>query len=239
MISSSKADVQTLNLECLDCEGFAKINIKLETKGANNSNVNKVLKRISKFNDEKEDKLSKPSLIKLIYMSSRNLELNSALKKLMRINTWCVTHEIRKYLWQSMLLINEENNKNYNYYEQVKTLLGSLNDNVSVDFPNFVNFGEHSNFYFLNSTGKFKVKRLLFIYAYNYPDVTFSPAIISISSLFLHYMEEHEVYQVICSLFNRKDYLVETQMSWKANCLVFNKLMKIFCVCSQLIKIIC
>jgi hypothetical protein len=231
-MTSTVTNAQALNTECIDVERFTKLNVNLEA--TNSSNVIKVFKTISKFNIEKEGNsfnLSKSSLTKLINESSKNRELNNALKKLLRINPWCVTHDIRQYLWKSLLLTNEESNLSLNYYEQVQTLLGSLNENVMTnEYPSFANFGDHSNFYYLNSKGKFKVKRILFIYSYNYPDVTFSPAIISISSLFLHYMQEHEAYQAICILFNKKDYLVETQISWKANCLVFNKLMKTFFV---------
>ena len=246
------------NVECVDIERLLnnQSNI-IRATDSRNSSVNKILKRISKLNSDiltnysnasdnsnnsnTEFDLSKESLFKLNYESARNNEINNELKKLLRLNKWSINHEIRKHLWQSLLLISEEDARSY--YQHVQKLFGSsTNQTIEIDFPKFANLNDYSNFYYLNSTGRFKVKRILCVYGYHYPDVTFSPTIISVTSLLLHYMQEHEAYMAVCNLFIKRDYLVETKISSEASCLVFNKLLKIFCVslstcvCSSQIK---
>ena len=100
-----------------------------------------------------------------------------------------------------------------------------------MDMPKFVNREQsHCNYYFLNSPGKNAVKRILCVYAHHFPDITYSPNIVSICSLLLHYMQEHEVYAALCYMFSAKDYLVETRASWETNSLVFTKLLKSYSV---------
>ena len=206
---------------------------------ASNANVNKLLRRIAKLSSNNESEsldLSKENVIKLI----KNTELNAEFKKLLRINTWSITHEIRKYLWQALLVLEIDDSNSSCLFEKSKCAynkdVGNLfghNNELSICFPAFVGFqfNEHCNYYYLNSNGKLAVKRVLCVYEYNYPDVRYSPAVFSITSILLHYLREHEVYAAICCLFSKKDYLVETKLSWEASCSVFNKLLKTFCVC--------
>ena len=238
-IRRGEGDTEVLNLECIDLERFKNTKGNKSVAGEINPNVNKITSRISsKFHIDvttSSKDLLKQNLKKLNYESKRSAELNSLFKNLLRINNWHVGHEIRRYLWSSLLILTNEEEDSRSYVQKIQTLYGQSNqiNEIDIDFPRFVNIGEHSNFYYLNSTGKFRVKRLLSVYAYNYPDLTFSPMIISISSLLLHYMQEHEVYASICYLFSKKDHLVETKLSWDANCLVFNKLLKLHGVCSE------
>jgi hypothetical protein len=96
--------------------------------------------------------------------------------------------------------------------------------------PSFVSDCNHFNYYYLNESGKDAVKRILCVYAYRYPDITYSPGLVSICSLLLHYLQEHEVYAAISHLFASKDFLVATRSSWETNCLVFVKLLKYYSV---------
>ena len=227
-ISRLNNDITNNNNNNVNITTNTSINNNNNISVSSNNNNNNNSSSSSSGSGMHEFEISKESLIKLNYEAARNLEINNEFKKLLRVNTWPITHETRKYLWQSLLLINEDESRNY--YDHVQTLFGSANQSIEIDFPKFVNFSSHSNFYFLNSTGRFRVKRLLCVYAYHYPDVTYSPTIISVTSLLLHYMHEHEVYMAICNLLRKKDHLVETKMSWDANGLVFSRLLKIHCV---------
>ena len=84
------------------------------------------------------------------------------------------------------------------------------------------------NYYYLNEKGKETVKRILCVYEYNFPHVSFSPGIVSITSLLLHYMQEHEVFSILCILSSSKEHLIETKANWETSCLVFKKLMKTY-----------
>lgn len=86
------------------------------------------------------------------------------------------------------------------------------------------------NYYFLNSKGKQAIKRILCVYEYHYPQVTFNPGLVSISSLLLHYMQEHEVFAALCFMSSTKEHLIESKASWDTTCSVFTRLLKNYCV---------
>jgi hypothetical protein len=88
----------------------------------------------------------------------------------------------------------------------------------------------HLNYYYLNTDGQQAIKRILCVYEYNYPHVTFNPALVSISSLLLHYMQEHEVFAALCAISSTKKHLTESRLSWETNCSVFIRLLKSYCV---------
>ncbi len=58
--------------------------------------------------------------------------------------------------------------------------------------------------------------------------MSFSPGIVSITSLLLHYMQEHEAFSILCILSSSKEHLIETKANWETSCLVFKKLMKAY-----------
>ena len=93
------------------------------------------------------------------------------------------------------------------------------------------NYNNHLNYYYLNENGKQAIKRILCVYEYNHPHVTFSPALVSISSILLHYMQEHEVFAALCFMSSTKDHLIESKSSWDTSCSVFIRLLKNYCVC--------
>jgi len=88
----------------------------------------------------------------------------------------------------------------------------------------------HLNYYYLNNKGKDAIKRILCVFEYLFPQVTYSPGLVSLSSLLLHYMQEHEVFSALCYLSSTKEHLIETKTNWDVTCSVFMKLIKIYCV---------
>jgi hypothetical protein len=88
----------------------------------------------------------------------------------------------------------------------------------------------HLNYHYLNETGRHAVKRILCVYEYHYPQVTYNPGLISISSLLLHYMQEHEVFAALCFMSSTKEHLIDSKASWDTDCLVFTRLLKVYCV---------
>lgn len=109
---------------------------------------------------------------------------------------------------------------------------------IDVSLPDFVNMSTkkensnvHMNYYFLNNKGKQAIKRILCVYEYHFPHVTFSPGLLSISSLLLHYMQEHEVFASLCYMSTTKEHLIETKNCWENTCSVYCKLVKNYCVC--------
>jgi hypothetical protein len=90
--------------------------------------------------------------------------------------------------------------------------------------------GHHLNYYYLNAHGKQAIKRILCVYEYHNPHVTYNPGLISITSLLLHYMQEHEVFSALCFMSSTKEHLIDSKASWDTACLVFTRLLKVYCV---------
>lgn len=108
---------------------------------------------------------------------------------------------------------------------------------IDISLPDFINMSSkqdssnnHMNYYFLNSKGKQAIKRILCVYEYHFPQVTFNPGLLSISSLLLHYMQEHEVFASLCYMSSTKEHLIESKNCWDTTCSVFTKLLKNYCV---------
>ena len=128
----------------------------------------------------------------------------------------------------------------YPYFFQYKMVLRSkvlkiiwlfiqiLERFIKVNLPHFSrsNANTTHNYYFLNEQGKDAINRILCVFEYKYPDITFCPGIVSIASLLLHYMREHEVARILCILYSTKDHLMLTRINWNSSCSVFKKLMQ-------------
>lgn len=257
MFNIEFVDLEKLNVFLLNNNAnYANVNNNNYNNNNNSNSLNKTLKRLSKLTNENINHvatnsvagvanvnsindLTQNNLINLLRYSNSDMQLNNDLKKTLRSNNWSITHEIRKYLWKCILdsIGNKNGNNNdeqfkIDYYSDLNNIFGQYRE-IECDLPKFVNYNEdykHVNYYYLNNNGKLAVKRILCVYAHRYPDVTYCPAIISICSLLLHYMQEYQVYTSICCMFAKKDYLIETKSSWETNCLVFNKLFKAYCV---------
>ena len=91
----------------------------------------------------------------------------------------------------------------------------------------------HLNYYNLNHEGRQAVKRILCVFEYQYPQVTYSPGIVSIASLLAHYMQEQEVYRALCFMSSTKEHLIECKSSWDITSSVFVRLLKNYCVRPQ------
>lgn len=135
---------------------------------------------------------------------------------------------------------NKENNGKIQVYcseseynQHLNHIFGKSRD-IEVSLPDFANIPSctqseqtsHQNYYYLNSEGKQAIKRILCVYEYHNPQVTFSPGLVSISSILLHFMKEHEVFGALCLMSSTKEHLIESKSSWDATCSVFSRLLK-------------
>lgn len=204
-----KNEPKKLKQQKYDIE-FNNLNISIDdSQAVNEKKLNEILKQAKINNNE-----------------------NEKLKNLIRNNTWSFNHKIRRYLWKCLLeitnfdLIKVENE----YNSDINQIFGHSRE-LNINLPNFLqNEYNHFNYYYLNQLGKEAVTRIICVYAYRYPDITYSPSLVSICSLLLHYMNEYEVYVAIGNLFAMKDYLVETRSSWDINKMVFIRLLRSFSV---------
>jgi hypothetical protein len=199
--------------------------------------------------------LTEEELDQLSQSAYKKLQENIKLKQFLRSNYWSVRHPIRNYLWKCLLkqtgvssphktngnsIENKENNgktqvycNESDYNQHLNHIFGKSRD-IEVGLPDFANIPSstqaqqtsHQNYYYLNSEGKQAIKRILCVYEYHNPQVTFCPGLVSISSILLHFMKEHEVFGALCLMSSTKEHLIESKSSWDATCSVFSRLLK-------------
>jgi hypothetical protein len=118
---------------------------------------------------------------------------------------------------------------------------------IETNLPNFIYTAEvfpkvdstipHLNYYFLNEKGREAVKRILCVYEYEHPQITFNPGILSVASILLHYMAEFEVFEALCYLTSTKNHFIESKSAWHTTNLVFTNLVKKYCVIIVIINL--
>ena len=106
----------------------------------------------------------------------------------------------------------------------------NLNNTTTNSTSSTISSKSHLNYYFLNMKGREAVKRVLCVYEYHYPQVTYNPLLVSVASILLHYMQEHEVFAALCVMSSSKDHFLESKSSWETSTAVFIKLLKTYCV---------
>ncbi|RNA23566.1 TBC1 domain family member 24 isoform X1 [Brachionus plicatilis] len=201
--------------------------------------------------------ISQDELNLSVRLANNRQQESTRLKNLIRSNFWPINHPIRKYLWKCLLQrpqlnTNKENSKSnshlknidfseFEYNKHLNQIFGKMRE-IDISLPDFVNMNtrqenssDHMNYYFLNNKGKQAIKRILCVYEYHFPQVTFNPGLLSISSLLLHYMQEHEVFASLCYMSSSKEHLIESKTCWDTTCSVFTKLLKNYCVINGLI----
>lgn len=185
-----------------------------------------------------ENGVSFTSLLSLNLTDSALAGDQAQLKKLIRTTSWPKDHLFRSNLWKSIVqIVNKKNSKSSaslgnnldqdEYNSNLDHILGKERF-IKVNLPHFSrsNANTTHNYYFLNEQGKDAINRILCVFEYKYPDITFCPGIVSIASLLLHYMREHEVARILCILYSTKDHLMLTRINWNSSCSVFKKLMQ-------------
>nr|CAD2204564.1 unnamed protein product [Meloidogyne enterolobii] len=109
------------------------------------------------------------------------------LKQFLRENSWPVTHEIRKHLWEVLISYSDKEfeSSKFFYREQIESLLKSKVQNFRPAFlsePGIV-VCDHG----LKEIGVINLQRLLIVIEYARPEIRFVPILYPLCAVFLHY----------------------------------------------------
>lgn len=194
--------------------------------------------RLTSDSNNIENGVKFTSLLSQNLNESAQTTKQTQLKKLIRTTNWPKDHLFRSNLWKSIaqVVCNKYPIKDANLYNSIDhdnyntdlDLIFGKERYIKVNLPKFVqsNINQIHNYYFLNDQGQEAIKRILSVFEYKYPEITFCPGIVSIASLLLHYMQEYEVLKILSILYATKDHLMLTRINWNNSCLVFKKLMQ-------------
>jgi len=84
---------------------------------------------------------------------------------------------------------------------------------------------------YLTDAGISAVKRILCIIAHERPDITYSPTLLTITCIFLHYLDEATTYSCVCALLcSKQRYIAQTSIAYNARALVLRELSRKYAV---------
>jgi hypothetical protein len=152
------------------------------------------------------------------------------LKEILRSTVREPNQSVRKYFWKRILSIEQNNNiqSTSQKYEEKRAKLFGKSSSIQADLPAFVD-NENILYYFLNDNGKKAVLRVLCTLAAVHPDITFSPLLLPLASLFLHYMNENECFACLLAVIESDNKITQTEINWQTTGHVFRSLAKKYC----------
>lgn len=104
-------------------------------------------------------------------------------------------------------------------------MFGRRND-ITVRLPSCVDANHLPN-YHLNRRGQHAITRILSVFAYYHPDITYAPLLGPMTALFLHYMTEIDAYESLLILTSN-DYkiITQTEIQYQSLTLAFRTLLR-------------
>ncbi|CAF4716664.1 unnamed protein product, partial [Rotaria sp. Silwood1] len=211
----------TLTSICEDTLNSANIE-NYELKPFNRQLINEeYLNKISINNDENVD-------LSALYCPTTNY------KQLFRLSHLHVAHPSRSSLWFHLLRQDKTRHQHKfqqaveRYPEDIRNMFGRRND-ITVRLPSCVD-ANHLPHYHLNRRGQHAVTRILSVFAYYHPDITWAPLLAPMTALFLHYMTEIDAYESLLILTSN-DYkiITQTEIQYQSLSLAFRSILRRRC----------
>lgn len=109
-----------------------------------------------------------------------------------------------------------------------RNMFGRRND-IIVRLPSCVD-ADHLPHYNLNRRGQHAVTRILSVFSYYHPDITWAPLLAPITALFLHYMTEIDAYESLLILTsNNYKIITQTEIQYQSLTLAFRTILRRHC----------
>ncbi|CAH1781490.1 unnamed protein product [Owenia fusiformis] len=149
------------------------------------------------------------------------------IKAFIRDQHWGFRHEVRSVLWLRLFRLHHRDPGSF-YEDMKKDIFGDgTKYHSDVPLPTFVD-PSHMQHYHLSNHGIHIVKKIVCVLGHTNPDVTFSPVLFAIASVFLHYMSEADCFNCVYWLVRSREgsYLTQTKIGYDASKHVLRDLMK-------------
>lgn len=155
-----------------------------------------------------------------------NTEDKKQIKAIIRSHYWGLRHEVRKTLWMKLCKKKLDGS---NIYEDMCMEIFSGAEAIKINLPSFVELTNTTNEYYLNEDGKEKAKKIVCVIGHTNPDITYAPTIYAVTMILLHYIEESECYNCVCSVLRSLDnFIPQTKVAYEVTQLVLKDLCKKF-----------
>ncbi|CAF0876348.1 unnamed protein product [Adineta ricciae] len=153
------------------------------------------------------------------------------LKQFFRTTHLHIAHPLRSSLWFD-ILHQEQKYKQYKfqqaverYPEDIRNIFGRRND-IIVRLPSCIDINHLPN-YHLNRKGQHARTRILSVFAYYHPDVTWAPLLAPIAALYLHYMTEIDAYESLLILTSKNyNIITQTEIQYQSLMCAFRSLLR-------------
>ncbi|XP_035701591.1 GTPase-activating protein skywalker isoform X3 [Folsomia candida] len=136
-----------------------------------------------------------------------------------RDSDWELNEEIRSRLWPHLSSIHEATRTSLDglYWDSVSQIYGSQElPSGNLHLPPFTDTHYHL-YYGLSAEGRKFTDRIVSVVGYAYPEITYCPLLLPLTSLFLHYVQEEKTYNSMCTLLSAKHkvFLTQTKLQWE------------------------
>ncbi|CAF4062722.1 unnamed protein product [Rotaria magnacalcarata] len=182
-----------------------------------------------------DDYLNKISVNNDDHSTNSSLFCPSAnIKQLFRSSHLSASHPSRASLWFNLIRQDKSRHSHKfqqaidRYPEDIRNMFGRRND-IAVRLPSCVD-ANHLPHYNLNRRGQHAITRILSVFTYYHPDITWAPLLAPMTALFLHYMTEIDAYESLLILTSG-DYkiITQTEIQYQSLSLAFRTLLRRHC----------
>ncbi|XP_054247048.1 TBC1 domain family member 24 [Indicator indicator] len=157
------------------------------------------------------------------------------LKQLARQGYWAKNHSLRAKVYQRLIssIPCRTVTPDANVYRDIVVKIVGKRSSGSLPLPEFVDNSLVPS-YCLNAEGVGAVRKIILCVANQFPDISFCPALPSVTALLLHYSrDEAECFEQVCRILACNDpsrrLIDQTFLAFESSCMTFGDLVNKYC----------